>query len=216
MTASPNTNTPLMFAQALAAGLEALINKVLSLPSATLALAQLREKTLTLKLAELGFSLSFTVTSNPKDKIILVTGLTQSTDCTINTSIKTLLDIKAAQSITALIKQDKLDVIGDIKVAQAFATLIQGLAIDWPSELANYIGDVPTQKLTQLGHKLKSTLTHNKQQITADVCEYILHEQPLVVNKNQLEKFNQAVITVQQQTQNLEARIARLTQQKQP
>ncbi len=202
----------LMFPQTLAASLEIIINQVLSLGSANSSLEKLEQKTLTLTLAELDFPLSFSVTSgiDVNDKNLLVTSLTERADCTINTSLKTLRELQAKQQLTDLIKQDKLDVTGDIKVAQQFANLAQNLDIDWQSELANYIGDVATHKLVQLGKKISAKINFATTQIQADASEYIVHEQRLVVTKSQIEHFNQEVNDVSKDVMALEARIARL------
>ncbi len=78
-------------------------------------------------LSELNFPISFTVTSNK----VIVSGLTERADCTINTSIKTLQALQAEQPLTELIKQNKLDLTGDIKIAQQFIQLAENLNIDW-------------------------------------------------------------------------------------
>jgi len=204
-----NIKKQLMFPQALAASLEIIINQVLSLGSANSSLEKLGQKTLTLTLAELGFPLSFTVTSDLGASNLLVTSLTERADCIINTSLKTLRELQAKQQLTELIKQDKLDVTGDIKVAQQFANMAQNLDIDWQSELANHIGDVATYKLMQLGKKIAAKLSFAATQIQTDASEYVVHEQRLVITKNQIEHFNQAVNDVSKDVMALETRIAR-------
>ena len=205
-------SSQLMLSQTLAASLEAIINKVLSLESVNGSLEKLGQKTLTLVLAELGFPLSFTVTSSigGNDKMLLVNSLTEGVDCTINTSIKTLRELQAKQQLTELIKQDKLDVTGDIKVAQQFASFAENIDIDWQSELAKHIGDVATHQLMKLSKKLSTKLNFARKQIQADASEYIVHEQRLVVTRNQIEEFNQSVNDVNLQAVELEARIAKL------
>lgn len=205
----------LMVPQLLAASLEMIINKVLSLGSANGSLDKLAQKTLTLNLAELGFPLSFTVNTAIKDnnKALLVTSLTQCADCTINTSLKTLSELHANQQLTELIKQDKLDVSGDIKVAQQFANFAQNLDIDWQSELANHLGDVPTHKLSQLGKKILTKLNFAATQIQADASEYLVHEQGLVVAHSQIATFNSKVDEISHQVSELESRLSRLNKQ---
>jgi len=207
----------LMFSQGLAASVEAIINQVLSVSSANNLLEKLSQKTLTLILTELGFPLSFTVAPNANSvsKIVLVTSLTDRADCTINTSIKTLRELQAQQQLTELIKQNKLDVIGDIKIAQQFANVAQNLNIDWQSELAKHIGDVATYKLMQLSKTISTKLNFITKQIQADASEYIVHEKRLVVTHNQIAQFNQEVDDVNQQTTVLEARITKLMSRKQ-
>lgn len=204
----------LMIAQTLAAALEVIINKALALSTTHTSLEKLTQKTLTLKLAELGFSLSFSVCNASQTPQIMVTTLTERADCTIKTSINTLRALKAEQQITELIKQDKLDLTGDIKVAQQFASLAENLEIDWQSELANHIGDIPTHKLMQLGKKISAKLQFAAKQIEADASEYIVHEKRLVVTRSQVDQFNHQVFEVSQQVDKLNQRIAKLISRK--
>jgi len=198
-----------MLQQALTSSLELLINKALSLNINLVDLKKLQQKTLTIVLSELSFPISFSVDSNR----ILVSGLTERADCTINTSIKTLQKLKAEQQITELIKQDKLDLSGDIKVAQQFASLAENLDIDWQSELANHIGDVPTHKLVQLSKKLANKFQFAAKQIKADASEFIVHEKRLVVTRSQVDNFNHQVNEVSRQVDDISTRIANLSKQ---
>ena len=197
----------LMHQQALAIAIEFIVNKVLALNvNGVQALEHLEEKTLTIKLAELGFVLSFTV----RHYKVLLTCNDEHSDCTITTSLKTLAKLKQQQPLTELIKQDQLDVIGDIKVAQQFAAIAETLDIDWQTELANYIGDIPTYKLTQLGRFLADKFAFAAEQIKADSSEYLVHEKRLVVTSSQIKEFNLQVNQVAKELETLEQRIAQL------
>ncbi len=195
-----------MLQQALTSSLELLINKTLSLNINNVELKKLEQKTLVVVLSELGFPISVSVDNGS----ILVSGLTERADCTIKTSLKTLQELKAEQQLTELIKQDKLDLSGDIKVAQQFASIATNLNIDWQSELASYIGDVPTHKLMQLGKKIANKFQFAAKQIKADASEYIVHEKRLVVTRSQVEQFNQQVSQISNQVDDIATRIAKL------
>jgi len=197
----------LMLQQVMCSALEVIINKALSLNiNSNDQLNSLEEKTLAVKLAELGFPLCFSI----NDGKVLVTKLIDRADCTIVTSIKTLRELKKQQQLTELIKQDKLDVEGDIKIAQHFASLAETLDIDWQTELAKHIGDVATHKLVLFSKLIKEKVDFASEQIQADSSEYLVHEQRLVVTKSQLNHFNQAVTAVNFQTEKVEDRINQL------
>ena len=196
-----------MLQQVLTSSLELLINKALSLNPSKVDLNKLAQKTLTLTLAEFNFPISLSVDNNT----IIVSGLTERADCTINTSLKTLQLLKAEQQLTELIKQDQLELSGDIKVAQQFASLFENLNIDWQSELAAHIGDVPTHKLMQLGKSIANKAKFASQQIQADASEYIVHEKALVVTRSQIEQFAQQVTQVSHQVDDIANRIQMLT-----
>lgn len=203
--------------QALCAALEKLINQALALNSQADQLnsiwQQLTNKSLQIYLSELSYPLCFTV----NEQKILVTSVTltndtQISDCTINTSLKTLWQLKQEQQITELIKQDKLDLQGDIKVAQLFASLAEKIDIDWQSELAKHIGDIATHKVTRLGTQIGAKAKFAKQQISEDASEWLIHEKKLLVTKYELENFYRNVDQVNQQTQDISQRLTLLEQ----
>jgi ubiquinone biosynthesis protein UbiJ len=196
-----------MLQQAFTSSVELLINNVLSLNTSKVDLNKLEQKTLTVILSELSFPISLSVDNNK----VIVSGLTERADCTINTSIKTLQELKAEQQLTELIKQDKLDLTGDIKVAQQFANLAENLNIDWQSELATHIGDVPTHKLAQLGKQISDKLKFAANQIKADASEYVVHEKRLVITQSQIIHFNQQVSQLNNQVDDISKRIEVLT-----
>jgi len=196
-----------MLQQAFSSSIELLINKVLSLNTSKIDLKKLEQKTLTIILSEVNFPISLSVNNNK----VIVSGLTERADCTVNTSIKTLQELKAQQQLTELIKQNKLDLTGDIKVAQQFTNLAESLNIDWQSELAAHIGDMPTHKLMQLGKKFTDKFQFASKQMKADASEYIVHEKRLVVTRSQIELFNQQVSNVSNQVDKISTRIEALT-----
>ncbi|MBA6383528.1 SCP2 sterol-binding domain-containing protein [Colwellia sp. BRX10-6] len=198
-----------MFQQTLCSTVEFAFNQALAISVKGASVLQtLEQKTLTILLSELGFPLSFSVNNNK----VLVTGLTERSDCTINTSIKTLRELKKEQQITELIKQEKLDVQGDIKVAQQFANIAQSLDIDWQSEIAQHIGDIPTYKLSQLSKRWAKKINFATQQIQADASEWLVHEKRLVVTASQLGNFSEQVTEITKQTNTVAERIQRLAE----
>lgn len=197
-----------MFAQALCSVIEKLINQALvyNIHGAR-ALKPLHEKTLTVKLAELGFPLSFYV----NDDTIHVLASDEHNDCTLITSISSLVALKEQQQLTELIKQDKLDILGDIKVAQRFADIAESLDIDWQTELAKRIGDIPAYKLGQLGKNVLSKLTFAAEQIQADASEWFVHEKKMIVTESELTAFNKEVTQVTKELDDISQRIDALT-----
>lgn len=202
----------LMPQQALSSAIEKIINQALSLnynPNTKLTI--LEGKSLSVLLHELGFTLCFNVCNEQ----ILVTSIIDhknNCDCKIDTSLSTLWQLKQEQQLTSLIKQDKLDLQGDIKIAQQFAALFENIDIDWQSELAKHIGDVATYKLSQSFNALKNKATFAKTQIQADASEWLIHEKRLIVTQAELTEFYQAVHITNLDVDKLSTRIEKLTQ----
>ena len=196
-----------MFQQTLCSTIEFAINQALALNiNGNNVVSALEQKTLTILLTELGFPLSFSINENN----FLVTSLTERSDCTVNTSVKTLLELKKEQQITELIKQEKLDVQGDIKVAQLFANIAESLEIDWQSEIAKHIGDIPTYKLSQFGKNLAKKFNFATQQIQADASEWLVHEKRLVVTSSQVHDFSRQVSDIARQVDIISERIQKI------
>lgn len=192
-----------MHQQLLSIVLEKSINTVLSLNHhAHQTLQDLNDKTLTVRLSELDFPLSFSII----EEKVLVSSLTERSDCSIHTSLATLKELQQTQQITELIKQDKLDVVGDIKIAQKFAVIAETLAIDWQSELAKHIGDIPTYKLQQFHCWLGEKFNFAKTQISADSREWLVYEKRLVVTQHEIALFTAQVSEVERQMQQLSQR----------
>ena len=207
---STKLSDSLLLPQVATATLELIINKALSLNNKSLSFAAVAQKSLTLELADLPFPLCFTVDNTASPAGIIVRATTECSDCSIKTSINTLKKLKANQSLTQLIKHDELDVSGDIKIAQQFANIAQSLEIDWQTELAKHLGDVPTHKLLQLGNKITKSFSATGKQLEADISEYLVHEKRLVVTSSQINAFNQQTKGIASEVNALSVRIDKL------
>ncbi len=129
----------------------------------------------------------------------------------LTASISSLIELQKNQQLTELIKQDKLDITGDLKTAQQYASLFENITIDWQSELAQHIGDVPTYKLTQFTKWLSSKFSFAGAQIQADASEWLVHEKRLVVTNSQVDDFCVQVTQITQHAVELEQRLSMLT-----
>ena len=192
-----------MHTQLLAGAVEIILNQALRKGGAKQAsLTKLNEKSLAVILGEFSRPIVLTVSSNK----LLVTSPTSenlAADCTIHTSIKTLVQLKTEQQLTQLIKDEQLDIDGDIKVAQHFAACFETLSIDWPSELEAHLGDIGTYKLMQLVNSIKAKLKFAKQQITSDATEWLIHEKRLAVSKQEISDFIGDVTQLEQQVSSI-------------
>lgn len=205
-----------MHQQLLCLAIEKAFNKALALDLSGSDLTDLNGKSLIVDLQELGFVLQFNIVSSAaKEAPITVSAPTETrdienTDCQIHTSLKTLKELRQTQALTELIKQGQLDIVGNIKIAQQFAGLVETLNIDWQSELAKNIGDVPTYKLQQLTKGIIQTVKQAQDQIELDVNEWLVHEKRLVVTKFELAEFSANVVQVAQHAEQLSTRVNKL------
>lgn len=170
-------------------------------------LASLEQKTLSLELRELGFPICCSV----NEQSFVITGVVERSDCTITTDINSLKLLQKEQQLTELIRQEQLDIEGDMKVAQQFAQLAESFNFDWGKELSNHIGDVPAYKIEQLQIWLKNKFSFAQQQIKSDASEWLVHEKNLLVTLPELAMFSEQVQAVKSDIASLEQRIATLS-----
>lgn len=198
----------LLSKQVLTAMLEIIINKALSLdPKINTTLATVNNKNITILLSELGFPITLQVHQHE----VTVIASKLSTDCVIQTSLKTLPKLTQAELLTSLIKTGELDIIGDPKLAQQFASIFEQLNIDWEQQIAERIGDVPAFKLGKINKAILAKLSFANEQISQDASEYLLHEQRILVTKTDINHFNQQVTDVAQAVDKLANRLKTLT-----
>ncbi|WP_448547120.1 ubiquinone biosynthesis accessory factor UbiJ [Thalassotalea fusca] len=194
-----------MHHQALCALIEQALNE-LSKRSLTqeLTLASLEGSSLSIQVKELSAPICFNFVS---DKILVSSHLEQDADCSIYLQLSVLSQLKNTQNLTSLIKQEKLDVEGDLKVAQRFIGYLEGIDIDWRIEVANVIGDVATFKLEQCVAFLSQKFSFAREQISQDASEWLLHEKRLLVADSELQVHYEAVTACSKQTESIANRI---------
>ncbi|WP_394176233.1 ubiquinone biosynthesis accessory factor UbiJ [Thalassotalea litorea] len=194
--------------QLLCSALEKVINSALSLdPKQAITLSQMEQQALTLQLRELGFELSFLVAQEQ----VMVMSCRIEHSCYLATDFATLPKLTKPQLLPELIKQGAIEIEGDVQQAQRFAQLGQSLDIDWQQQIAQHIGDIPTHYLSRLVHNVKRKARFAQRQIEQDASEYLLYEQPVLVNQAVIKDFNGQVEQLASDTKAIEQRINQLT-----
>ncbi len=136
-----------MLPQFMIAIIEILINQAFKLsPDLVYDLSKVKHKTLLLHISN--WQQDITVTFTGKEIILLLTQ-DEAADCCINASIDTLLALKNPEKLTQLIRAEKLDIQGDLKIAQTYSSAFSQLDIDWPEQLSPYIGDAMSYRVCQ-------------------------------------------------------------------
>ncbi len=204
--------------QLLTSAIEIGINQLLALdPDSPARLAKLKGKTLQVKVKELPWPLIFSFS----DQVDVRTSQTAtneqpeapiSSDCFIELNLETLPKLKDSSQLTQLIQQQKLNLIGDIYIAQTFSTLIKDLDIDWEEQLSQYTGDVVAHQtfstMQSAFSDLKRQLTTSAEQLSNKLTE----PNGLSVSKNEFFLFSDDVSDIRSHVERLDARLAILEQ----
>ena len=128
-------------------------------------------------------------------------------DCMISADIDTLVALKNPAMLTQLIRQDKLDLQGDLNIAQAYSGAFSGLDIDWPEQLSSYIGDAPAQQLYLHFMSLKRHGSKINAQLSTTLASLFQDELAVTIHPLELAQFKQQNRELKGQVAAIEQRI---------
>lgn len=171
---------------------------------------RLAGKVFSIELKELAQPFFFVVSTQQVDVLGRYEG---QPDVAVKLSMSALDDLKDSAKTTQLIKQDKLEVEGDIQLLQQFAELLTEMDIDWEEELSRYLGDVLAHKLCYGAKQLKQGAQKQACRLQHNVAEIITEEYRLVPGPLEVAHFCDEVSLLSEQLQAVEARLAKLEQQ---
>ena len=83
-----------------------------------------------------------------------------------------------------------------------------------PFSLAKYIGDVPAIQTTKILKKIKNTGKKNLQDLTGSLVEFWQEENQILAKKRDVEKLNNNIDIIVEDTERLEARIKNITEKR--
>ena len=131
-------------------------------------------------------------------------------DCMISGDIQTLIALKNPAMLTQLIRQDKLDLQGDLHIAQCFSNAFAALYIDWPEHLSGYIGDAPAQQIWALLQQAQQQGKKTSKQLATTITALCQDELKVTIHPLELEQFKQHTRQLKSHTAQLELRINQL------
>lgn len=127
-------------------------------------------------------------------------------DCRVKVRWQALKQLSDPSQITRLIRQEQLDIEGDLHALQKFSQFFSQLNPDWQEALARVIGDGNSYRVSQLLFQLQQTLQARLADDTATVSALLHDELALSAPAAALQQFADEV-------RQLEARTIRLSQQ---
>ncbi|MCG6201403.1 ubiquinone biosynthesis accessory factor UbiJ [Psychromonas antarctica] len=155
-------------------------------------------------LKELNKPLYFVISKQHIDVLARYEG---QTDCFIRLNISALKELHNNHQLTALIKSERLEVEGDIQLAQKFAQLLMAMEIDWEELLSSKVGDVLAHKLCYHVKQCRQGLSQQQQKIEQQCAEFISEELRLAPGPLQVAYFCEQVSELEKQCALLETRM---------
>lgn len=191
--------------------LEVVLNAVLALDdTASQRMRPLSGKTITLCLTE--FPQAYTLTFTSKIEVTAGSDTYDPNleDCRLQLSMFTVQALQDNSNIMQLIKQDKLQIEGDIGVAQQLAGLFKELDIDWEEHISKYTGDVAAHCVYNLAKELRTTIERSGRRARQIVKDAAIEEKHITPHQLQLDEFVNGVHSVRTRVDHLQVRIEQL------
>ena len=104
----------------------------------------------------------------------------------------------------------KLEITGDVGLAQSFQSILSDLDIDWEEYFSNWIGDYPAHKLGLVLYQLRQYTREARQSFARDISEYLRYEKESIPLIEEVDCFNQEVDDLRNDSDRLRQRIDRL------
>lgn len=104
----------------------------------------------------------------------------------------------------------RIEIAGDLAVAQQVQALLAELSIDWEELLSRTIGDVPAHQVGRAARAVFAFGRHALAKFERDTADFLKYESRMVVSRQDLDQFGRAVFTLADDVDRLEARIKRL------
>ncbi|WP_163133761.1 SCP2 domain-containing protein [Agarivorans sp. Alg241-V36] len=192
----------------ISAGVEALSNQVLALDeNSSGRRSQLAGKVLAIKISPLP-CFYFVISEQQLD---VLNQYEAEADCSLSMSLFTLAELKQADKIPSLIKQDKLQLEGDIKLAQQFADLFLQLDPDFEEKLSQRIGDVAAYQVMSKSRMVAQALNSLVKTTPEKLNEIASEEWQLLVGQLEYQSWQQQVQALSADLEKLSSRIEALS-----
>lgn len=134
-------------------------------------------------------------------------------DAVVELTPETFSEWISGASVERLMFDGKLAVRGHIHLLEATRQLLFDLDIDWESELARWLGDVPAHSLAEGLRRMARWGLRAKDELLQDVSEYVFEEARLLPGQQQRNVLREHLTELEVATDRLEARFKRLQRQ---
>ena len=110
----------------------------------------------------------------------------------------------------------RIEIAGDLAVAQQVQALLADLKIDWEELLSRAIGDVPAHQVGRAARALFGLGREAFAKLERDTADYLNHESQLLARREDRDQFGRAVFSLADDVDRLEVRVQRLRERKRP
>ncbi|PCS21113.1 ubiquinone biosynthesis accessory factor UbiJ [Candidatus Enterovibrio escicola] len=183
---------------------ETIINRLICQDSESQrSLSKLKGKVLRVILTDINKQLIFFF----NHKIDVLPSYEGNADCELVLAISVVLEVKEKTNLTQLIKKEKLQLSGDIGVAQHFSYLLDGFNLDIEEWLSHYTGDVVAHTVLRTAQKGMIFLKQMGARQQQYAAELLVEEWRLALGMFEVAYFTDQVQDLQRQTCRVRAQL---------
>ncbi|EMI5493081.1 SCP2 domain-containing protein [Providencia stuartii] len=168
---------------------------------------RLAGKVMSIDLKEFNKTLTLIFTDNHVD---VLSQWHEPADCTIKTSLFTLIKLKDKQQLSQLINSGDIVIEGDMQVVQHWSSLLDMAIWDPAHYLSPYLGDVAAQGLSQVFRKGAGLVSRLVAQQKTYIKDTLLEEWKMAPNPLELAYFSDEIEQVSDSLDELEKRLSKL------
>ncbi|MCU7958982.1 MAG: SCP2 sterol-binding domain-containing protein [gamma proteobacterium symbiont of Bathyaustriella thionipta] len=192
----------------LSASVEAVLNRLLSLdPISLQRLQAYHGKRIELDFKGTGMRL-FLVPGS--DGIAVYQQLEEAADCTLSATPLVFARMGMGAEASDQLFSGQLEIRGDTALGHSFGRLLAGLHIDWEEQLAAISGDLIAHNIASGVRSGLQWLSDTHQRLDKDLKEYLQEEVQAMPSDYELQEWLQAVDTLRDDVERLQARVERL------
>ncbi|MGF1763477.1 ubiquinone biosynthesis accessory factor UbiJ [Aliivibrio kagoshimensis] len=134
-------------------------------------------------------------------------------DCYLGLDITALPELRDQNNITRLIKEDKIVLEGELKLAQQFSMLLAELKPDIAEQLSRYTGDIVAHTVVREAKRGTTWLKNATQRSSNQLAEALTEEWRVAPPALEIAHFCDQVSELEQQFSQLEKRLHQLSKQ---
>ena len=135
-------------------------------------------------------------------------------DATIKGRLMGLVSLSLNRDKLSTSIQERVEIIGNAKVAQKFQKLLSEIDIDWQEQLSKITGDIMAFRIGQGVQKTHDWITQSFNSFALSSREYLQEETRGLPTKVEFEHFRNSVTTTRDDVDRLEALLDHFLQQK--
>ncbi|MEX2482499.1 MAG: SCP2 sterol-binding domain-containing protein [Gammaproteobacteria bacterium] len=200
--------------EALTRALNAALNRALALDSAAaVRLGRLEGRTLAVVVREHGWRVLTVVRSG---RLNILRGEDNRVDVTISGRPSDFIALVRANQRGEILGAGRVEIQGDLAVAQEVQSLLGELDLDWEEWLAGRLGDIAAHHIGRAMRGVFAFGQHTARKLEADTAEYLRHELMIVPRRDELERYGREVFELADALERSEARLRRLLAKRSP